>query len=357
MNLSLLCKWWWKLETGEGLWQEIVRKKYKIKGGIARLKHKPDNSPVWNDLLKVKELYLAGRQFIAGNGSEIDFWRDPWCGAVTLQDKFGCLFEICNEQSGSVADMAGKRWSFTFRRWLDESAQNQLRQMRNILTSCALGQQKDKSIWIWEAKRKFSVKSMYAHLCSADAEKPNKNLWKAKIPLKIKIFMWLIQLNAILTKDNLAKRKWQGDKRCSFCNEEESTVHLFFECYLARYIWSLITWVIGGNRRPSNLSQYWDWSNMFLPANKKIHMVGLSAICWALWKTRNRVCFEGKRVRSPTEIICLASSLISYWAGLQKDDTKEVLEAGAEMLKNAALAFHTQMMHQAEPGAGAVLLQ
>jgi hypothetical protein len=33
MNLSLLCKWWWKIETGEGLWQEIVRKKYKIKGG------------------------------------------------------------------------------------------------------------------------------------------------------------------------------------------------------------------------------------------------------------------------------------------------------------------------------------
>jgi hypothetical protein len=26
MNLNLLCKWWWKLEYGEGLWQEIVRK-------------------------------------------------------------------------------------------------------------------------------------------------------------------------------------------------------------------------------------------------------------------------------------------------------------------------------------------
>jgi hypothetical protein len=49
--------------------------------------------------------------------------------------------------------------------------------------------------------------------------------------------------------------------------------------------------------------------------------------------------------------------LVSYWAGLQKDDSKEILEAGAEMLKNAALAFHTQMMHQDDPGAGTVLLQ
>jgi hypothetical protein len=30
MNISLLCKWWWRIKNGEGLWQEIVRKKYKI---------------------------------------------------------------------------------------------------------------------------------------------------------------------------------------------------------------------------------------------------------------------------------------------------------------------------------------
>jgi hypothetical protein len=113
---------------------------------------------VWNDLLKVKELYLAGRYIKVGDGSDTDFWRDSWCGSITLQDKFRCLFKICNEQTGSVADMAGKRWRFTFRRWLDESAQNQLRQLREILTTCALGQQKDKPIRIWEAKRSFSVK-------------------------------------------------------------------------------------------------------------------------------------------------------------------------------------------------------
>ena len=27
MNISLLCKWWWKIEKEEGLWQEIVRQK------------------------------------------------------------------------------------------------------------------------------------------------------------------------------------------------------------------------------------------------------------------------------------------------------------------------------------------
>jgi len=26
----------------------------------------------------------------------------------------------------------------------------------------------------------------------------------------------------------------------------------------------------------------------------KYHMVGLAAVCWALWRARNNVCFEKK---------------------------------------------------------------
>ena len=36
----------------------------------------------------------------------------------------------------------------------------------------------------------------------------NKKIWKANIPLKIKIWMWLIDNDAILTKDNVIKRNW-----------------------------------------------------------------------------------------------------------------------------------------------------
>jgi hypothetical protein len=58
LNLSLLCKWWWKLERGEGMWQEIVRKKYVKSLCLQQLQKKPSKSSVWNDLLKAKDLYL-----------------------------------------------------------------------------------------------------------------------------------------------------------------------------------------------------------------------------------------------------------------------------------------------------------
>jgi hypothetical protein len=135
MNLRL-CKWWWKLEHEEGLWRDIVKKKYKIDRGIAQLRQNPRNSLVWNDLLKVKQLYLKGRIMIVGNGHNTDFWEDPWCGMVPLRDKFRELFDICTEQKRSVVEMAERGWRMNFRRWLDERAQNRLRQLIYVIFLC-----------------------------------------------------------------------------------------------------------------------------------------------------------------------------------------------------------------------------
>lgn len=42
-----------------------------------------------------------------------------------------------------------------------------------------------------------------------DAGPSFKIIWKGKVPAKIKVFIWLVENNAILTnKDNMIKRKW-----------------------------------------------------------------------------------------------------------------------------------------------------
>ena len=68
----------------------------------------------------------------------------------------------------------------------------------------------------------------------------NKFLWKLKIPLKIKIFLWYLQQGVILTKDNLAKRNWFGSKKCCFCDLNETIQHLFFDCQHAKIIWRVV---------------------------------------------------------------------------------------------------------------------
>ncbi|CAN6305591.1 unnamed protein product [Urochloa humidicola] len=84
-------------------------------------------------------------------------------------------------------------------------------------------------------------------------------------------------------------------------------------------------------------------------------MSGHSAICWAIWNYRNQICFEKKIVHSPTEVIYLAFAFLSYWAGLQKPGDKDVMEQGAEALKQSALHFHPIKTPQDDTGL--VLLQ
>jgi hypothetical protein len=81
---------------------------------------------------------------IVGNGHNTDFWEDLSCGVVPLRDKFRELFDICTEQKRSVAEMTERGWRMNFKRWLDERAQNQLRQLRDMLSYCALSNEKDK---------------------------------------------------------------------------------------------------------------------------------------------------------------------------------------------------------------------
>lgn len=107
-NISLLYKWWWKLEAESGICQSI----HNIKG-------KQSDSPGGKDLLHIRELYLKGRVMIVGNGRRTDFWGDSWCGHTPLKDQFLSLFSTSDAIGCSVADIVARRWRLTFRRWLD----------------------------------------------------------------------------------------------------------------------------------------------------------------------------------------------------------------------------------------------
>jgi len=68
----------------------------------------------------------------------------------------------------------------------------------------------------------FSVRSMYLYLINTRPPFVHKEIWKIKIPLKIKIFLWFLQRGVILTKDNLARRNWKGSQKYICCNTNET---------------------------------------------------------------------------------------------------------------------------------------
>ena len=44
-NISLLTKWWWKLETKDGLWQQIIHARYFKNKTVANIRSRFSDSP------------------------------------------------------------------------------------------------------------------------------------------------------------------------------------------------------------------------------------------------------------------------------------------------------------------------
>ena len=96
---------------------------------------------------------------------------------------------------------------------------------------------------------------------------PRKFIWKMKVPLKIKIFMWFPYRRVILTKDNLARRNWHWCKKCCFCDQDETIHHLFITCPLARMVWRIVRLAFN-IRPPVNITNM--FGNWLKGVSKKI---------------------------------------------------------------------------------------
>ena len=77
--------------------------------------------------------------------------------------------------------------------------------------------------------------------------------------------------DAVLTRQ-VMRGGWPGNPYCSFCNEVETSQHLFFTCPVAKVVWQSIEVVLGTDRCPNNYWLYFAWCHTFL--------IGKSSIRW-----------------------------------------------------------------------------
>jgi zinc-binding in reverse transcriptase len=146
---------------------------------------------------------------------------------------------------------------------------------------------------------------------------PKADIWRnLLIPLKIKMFMWLVLHNKILTRDNLCKRGWNKDLHYTMYSEQESISHVFFICHMAKQIWF---WMC----QSQNYFIHWhtmkdvlEFALSLSPLLQKNFLIVLSAVCWSLWRHKNSIVFNSTRFTSDRSLICLILSLVNYWVGV-----------------------------------------
>ncbi|WVZ54247.1 hypothetical protein U9M48_005072 [Paspalum notatum var. saurae] len=172
-------KWLFKLCNEDGIWQQLIHNKYLKNKTLSQVEKRPRDSHFWSGLMEIKCHFLNLGSFILNNGTHIKFWEDTWLGNQPLKHQYHSLFNIVRNKEATIAEiLSSSPLNISFR----------------------------------------SVGRQAYRLAKLSPSMP-QDIWRTKLPLKIKIFIWYLKKGVLLTKDNLSRRNWHGGKSCAFVVE------------------------------------------------------------------------------------------------------------------------------------------
>jgi hypothetical protein len=241
-------------------------------------------------------------------------------------DKFPLLFAICDNEAISVAvALEGEGPGIRFRRSLDQEGNRQWRELCALVDTVQLCQGKDQVRWHLEKSGIFSVKSLYFKLSQGATVAHFKDMWEAKVPLKIKIFSWQLALDKLPSNLQIATRHGPSQGGCALCGEPEDASHIFFTCSTAQFAWAVLRQLLGCNWRPANFPQFHAILASFSGFTRHILWALFLAQSWALWTTRNKLTIERKVISHPADIIFKTIIFLQLWRPKFKDREREGL--------------------------------
>jgi hypothetical protein len=270
--------------------QQLLINKYFSMKSLTQTQGRPGDSHFWAGLMKVKDDFLKWGHFLVQDGSKTRFWKDVWLESMPLSEQFVVLYNVARWKEVTVREvfLTGSL-NLIFHRMITGDKLTEWNKMTTKIAKVRLSSEVDSFVWNLHSNGKFSVASMYNEMLVQANYPLLKPLWKMKIPLKIKIFVWYLGKGVTLTKDNLSKRKWKGINKCSFCNNDETIQHIFFNCHVARVIWQIVN-IATGIPKPNSIRHILvEWITSIRAKEKHLILVGVAAMFWSIWLCR--YCF------------------------------------------------------------------
>lgn len=286
-NISLTLRWWWKLyNEPESLWTVYVtRIRWQGVFSLGPMLWSKTGSFFWSQLITLKGLFNWSTTWIIGNGESIYQW-----GPFPLK------------QTGSRQQLH----AISLQEAFSDSYTISLPESHNPPT---LNDSDDELIWRWSPNGKYSASSIYTVMIGAGLVAWRfTGIWKFSIPPSIKIFLYLLLRDKLLTKEVMLRRQFNCNGSCVLCDSAqlESAVHLFFQCQFAIKIWDGIAVYLGNQIRVDADSVELTWIRSAIPFRHRRTarmrwQVFFPAVCWAIWRQRNLKIFEEKLL--PVDVI------------------------------------------------------
>lgn len=230
----------------------------------------------WTQLLSIKHIFSAFTIWYIGNGNTISYWYDSW-GPEPI--------------ANTGSRQRNHAWALS-----DAVASSP-----TPYTLPELQDRPDELLWNGTPDKQYSAASAYRTLAGIGLEKWEfRDIWNLPIPSSIKIFLFLLLKDKLLTKDVMMRRNFNCQTACCpMCNtnQVETGFHLFFTCPFARELWNRLNHYLGRQLLVLSSSVQDTWRSTQHASSPQMKTEGhmfLAAALWSIWKQRNMRIFENR---------------------------------------------------------------
>lgn len=288
---------WLLLFRPESVWTAWMQDNVIKDESFWMLKPRQNHTWIFKKILEERQTVIKWIRIEPGNGSNINFWLDPWT-------QFGQLISFIGPQgprqsgiplASTVTDLwINGEWSFRHAR------SPQMEELLIHLTTVRLTDQPSNIQWVMDGAPKltFSSSAVYNSFFEQSQIVPwHPLIWIKKGIPKHNSLAWLMLLNRSPTRDRLLAWGLQTDSSCLLCNlSNESRNHLYFECPFSSAIW---TYYAIRLQIIHTTNSWGDVAHSLLSLTGSKQKIYLSILSWQatvyeVWWERNERLHRGK---------------------------------------------------------------
>lgn len=253
LNRALIAKLGWEMiKQKESLWVKALAAKYCRGPNLLSAKESRGASWVWQSLLQVTDLIVAGFCWGVRSGAELNIWCDPW--VLELPDfiprlKWGTLVDRNINKVQDLISEASRSWKESVIRDIfeDDSA--------SAILSISLPQVRQADVPRWTHNPQGMLTVKFAYLFDQRARFSDtgdlsftewKRIWQLKMQHRLRLLCWKLAANAHPLRGRMGHPSQPHDLEtmgCPLCLAyEETREHLFLGCQFSITLWRTGPW-------------------------------------------------------------------------------------------------------------------
>jgi ribonuclease HI len=294
-------------------------------------------SSIWSGLKGHYTEMMDNSSWLLGNGENINFWLDQWCGAP-LVHSLDIPLNLHPLLSSTVNQfLVNNHWL------IPPILVNHYPQLLTLINqvSIPLELKSDELVWNNSASGSLSLKDAYLHQAPVGQNLGwTKLLWNHFIPPAKSLLVWRLMYKKLPTDDNLMVRGCHLPSMCSICLScAESSNHLFFQCHFATLLWNWFLNLLNIHSNIAGTDDIWKLCDRgWGPQCKTVISAAVINIINVIWYCRNQ-----SRVNNVKPLFNSARSLIIANVSISGNNTTAT--ATASMRDFSILKFFNVKLH------------